>query len=190
MFWQPQKPCKQFNCQEKGGRAGSSYQLDAARSNQHKLVFHILDLPGGILLKAQEPSKLSFLLLVMKKDTHNDIFSRRLLKTNNSQITGQDYIFFQNLILSGWVPSLRRSGRRRGSAIGDGTVAAASERNRVGQRYQEARVAEGKRKYSRRAERLTCGWLPASTAPPPSPPPRRPLRAKTPPGNRASRSHI
>jgi hypothetical protein len=64
-----------------GGRAGGSYKLDAARSNQNKLLFHILDLPGGILLKAQEPSKFSFLLLALKKDTYNDIFSRRVLKT-------------------------------------------------------------------------------------------------------------
>jgi hypothetical protein len=59
---------------ERGERAGGSYELDATRSNQHKLLFHILDLPGGILLKAQEPSKFSFLLLVMKKDTYNNIF--------------------------------------------------------------------------------------------------------------------
>jgi len=43
--------------------------------------FHILFLLGGILLKAEEPSKFSFLLLVMKKDTYIDIFLRRLLKT-------------------------------------------------------------------------------------------------------------
>jgi hypothetical protein len=66
---------------ERGGRAGSSYKLDAARSNQNKLLFHILDLPGGILLKAQEPSKFSLLLIVMKKDSYDDIFARRLLKT-------------------------------------------------------------------------------------------------------------
>ena len=35
-----------------GGRAGSSYKLDAARSNQNKLLFHILDLPGGFSVKA------------------------------------------------------------------------------------------------------------------------------------------
>jgi hypothetical protein len=64
-----------------GGRAGSSNKLDAARSNQTKLLFHILDLPGGILLKAPEPSKFSLLLIIMKKDTYDDIFERRLLKT-------------------------------------------------------------------------------------------------------------
>jgi hypothetical protein len=37
---------------ERSGRAGSSYQLDAARSNQNKLLFHILDLPGGFSGKA------------------------------------------------------------------------------------------------------------------------------------------
>jgi hypothetical protein len=37
---------------ERGVRAGSSYKLDAVRSNQNKLLFRILDLPGGILLKA------------------------------------------------------------------------------------------------------------------------------------------
>jgi hypothetical protein len=35
---------------------------------------------GGFLLKTQEPSEFSFLLLVMKKDTYNDI-SSRMLKT-------------------------------------------------------------------------------------------------------------
>ncbi len=29
---------------ERGGRAGGSYELDAAWSNQNKLIFHILDL--------------------------------------------------------------------------------------------------------------------------------------------------
>ena len=66
---------------ERSGRAGSSYQLDAARSNQNKLLFHILDLPGGIFLKAPEPSKFSLLSIVKKKDTYDDIFARRLLKT-------------------------------------------------------------------------------------------------------------
>ncbi len=66
---------------ERGGRAGSSYKLDAARSNQNKLLFHILDLLGGILLKAQEPSEFSLLLIAMQKDTYDDIFARRLLKT-------------------------------------------------------------------------------------------------------------
>jgi hypothetical protein len=64
-----------------GGRAGSSYKLDAARSNQNKFLFHILNLPGGILLKAPEPSKFSLLLIVMKKYTFDAIFARRLLKT-------------------------------------------------------------------------------------------------------------
>ncbi len=66
---------------ERGGKAGGSYELDAARSNQNKLLFRILDLPGGILLKAPEPSKFSLLLIIMKKDTYDDIFERRLLKT-------------------------------------------------------------------------------------------------------------
>ncbi len=64
-----------------GGRAGGSYELDATRSNQNKLLFHILDLPDCFLLKAQEPSEFSFLLLVIEKDTYNDIFSSRMLKT-------------------------------------------------------------------------------------------------------------
>jgi hypothetical protein len=68
-------------CGERGGGLEGSYKLDAARSNQNKLLLHILDLPGSILLKAQEPSKFIFLLFVMKKDTYNDIFSRRMLKT-------------------------------------------------------------------------------------------------------------
>ena len=59
--------------------------------------------------------------------------------------------------MSRWVLSLRRWGRRRGCAIGDGTVAAASERNRVGQRYQEARVAEGKRKLVAETDRRRRG---------------------------------
>jgi hypothetical protein len=66
---------------KEGGRAGSSYELDAAQSIQSKFFSHILDLLGGFLWKALEPSKLYFLLLVMKKDTYNDIFARRLLKT-------------------------------------------------------------------------------------------------------------
>jgi hypothetical protein len=66
---------------ERGGRAGGSYELDAARSNQNKLLFHVLDLSDCSLLKAQEPSEFSFLLLVMKKDTYNNIFSSRMLKT-------------------------------------------------------------------------------------------------------------
>jgi hypothetical protein len=70
---------------EREGRAGGSYELDAARSNQNKLLFHILDLPGGIFLKAQEPSKFSFLLLVMKKNTYTMIFVQgECLKQNNS----------------------------------------------------------------------------------------------------------
>ncbi len=69
---------------ERGWRAGGSYELNAARGNQHKLLFHILDLPGGILLKAQEPSKSSFLLLVMKKDAYNGYFQGDCLKQNNS----------------------------------------------------------------------------------------------------------
>ncbi len=36
-------------CREGGGRAGSSYELDAAQSIQSKLFFHILDLLGGFL---------------------------------------------------------------------------------------------------------------------------------------------
>jgi hypothetical protein len=35
-----------------GGRAGSSYELDAAQSIQSKFFFHILDLLGGFLWKA------------------------------------------------------------------------------------------------------------------------------------------
>jgi hypothetical protein len=66
---------------ERGWRAGSSYKLDVTRSNQNKLLFHILDIPGGILLKAPEPSKFSLFLIVMKKDTYDYIFARRLLKT-------------------------------------------------------------------------------------------------------------
>ncbi len=58
---------------ERGGRAGGSYELDAARSNQNKLIFNILDLLGGILLKAPEPSKFSLLLIIMKKDTFDGI---------------------------------------------------------------------------------------------------------------------
>ena len=66
---------------ERGGRAGGSYELDAARSNQNKLLFHILDILGGILLKAPEPCKFSLLLIVMKKYTFDGIFARRLLTT-------------------------------------------------------------------------------------------------------------
>ncbi len=61
--------------------AGSSYELDAARSMQSKFFFLILDLLGGFLWKAKEPSNFHFLRLVMKKDTYDDSFERRLLKT-------------------------------------------------------------------------------------------------------------
>jgi hypothetical protein len=64
-----------------GGRAGGSYEIDAAWSNQNKILFHILDLPGDFLLKTQEPYEFSFLVLVMKKDTYNVIFSSRMHKT-------------------------------------------------------------------------------------------------------------
>ncbi len=37
---------------EGGGRAGSSYELDAAQSIQSKFFFHILDILGGFLWKA------------------------------------------------------------------------------------------------------------------------------------------
>ncbi len=59
--------------------------------------------------------------------------------------------------MSGWVLSLRRSGRRRGCAVGDGTVAAASGKTRIGQRYQEARFAEGKRKLVAETDRRRRG---------------------------------
>jgi hypothetical protein len=39
-------------CWEGGGRAGSSYELDAAQSIQSKFFHHILDLLGGFLWKA------------------------------------------------------------------------------------------------------------------------------------------
>ncbi len=34
------------------GRAGGSYELDAARSNQNRFLFLILDLSGGFSLRA------------------------------------------------------------------------------------------------------------------------------------------
>jgi hypothetical protein len=42
-------------CGERGGRAGSSYELDAARSIQSKFISHILALPGGCLRAFQIP---------------------------------------------------------------------------------------------------------------------------------------
>ncbi len=39
-------------CGEGGGRAGSSYELDAAQSIQSKFFSHILDLLSGFLWKA------------------------------------------------------------------------------------------------------------------------------------------
>ena len=50
-------------CGEGGGRAGSSYELDAARSIQSKSFSHILDLPGGFIWKALEPSNVHFCFL-------------------------------------------------------------------------------------------------------------------------------
>jgi hypothetical protein len=64
-----------------GGLEVYIYELDAAGSNQNELLFYILYLPSGILLEAQEPSKFNFLSIVMKKETYNDNFSRRLIKT-------------------------------------------------------------------------------------------------------------
>jgi hypothetical protein len=64
----------------RGEMAGSSYELDAAQSIQSYFFLLILDLLGGFLWKAYEPSKFHFLRLVMKIDTYDDIFERRLLK--------------------------------------------------------------------------------------------------------------
>ncbi len=50
-------------CGERGGRAGSSYELDAARSIQSKSFSHILDLPCGFIWKALEPSNVHFCFL-------------------------------------------------------------------------------------------------------------------------------
>jgi hypothetical protein len=47
-------------CGERGGRAGSSYELDAARSIQSKSIPHILDLPGGFIWKALESSNVHY----------------------------------------------------------------------------------------------------------------------------------
>jgi hypothetical protein len=65
-----------------GGRAVTSCELDAAWSNQSNFFsLQIFDPQGAFLLKAKEPSKISFLLLVMEKDTYDNTFARRLLKT-------------------------------------------------------------------------------------------------------------
>jgi hypothetical protein len=45
-----------------GGGAGGSYELDAARTNQNRFLFLILDLSGGFSLKAKQPSKSSFVI--------------------------------------------------------------------------------------------------------------------------------
>jgi hypothetical protein len=60
----------------RGGRAGSSYELDAAQSIQSKF-FSLF----WTFWAASYGRQFKFLLLVMKKDTYNDIFARRLLKT-------------------------------------------------------------------------------------------------------------
>jgi hypothetical protein len=73
---------------ERGVGAGSSYKLDAAWSNQNKLLFHILDLPGGILLKAPEPSKFSLLLIVMKNILMMTFLQGDCLQQNNTEIKG------------------------------------------------------------------------------------------------------
>ena len=66
-----------------GGRggAGSSYELDAARSIQSVFLFLILDLLGGFSLKAQQPSISSFIIFEVNKDTYDDISARKVLKT-------------------------------------------------------------------------------------------------------------
>jgi hypothetical protein len=60
------------------GRGGLEVHMSLSKVS---FFLHILDLLGGFLWKALEPSKFNFLLLVMEKDTYNDIFARRLLKT-------------------------------------------------------------------------------------------------------------
>ncbi len=66
---------------ERGGGAGSSYELDAARSIQSMFLFLILDLLGGFSLKAIQPSISSFIIFEVKKDTYDDISARKVLKT-------------------------------------------------------------------------------------------------------------
>ena len=56
-------PGRSCNMWGKGGRAGSSYELDAARSIKSKSFSHILDLPGGFIWKALEPSNVHFCFL-------------------------------------------------------------------------------------------------------------------------------
>ena len=56
-------PGRSCNMWRKGGRAGSSYELDAALSIQSKSFPHILDLPGGFIWKALEPSNVLFCFL-------------------------------------------------------------------------------------------------------------------------------
>ena len=66
------------------GRGGLEVNMNLMppRVSKVSFFFYILDLLGGFLWKAYEPSKLYFLLLLMKKDTYNDIFAKRLIKTN------------------------------------------------------------------------------------------------------------
>ncbi len=51
LLW-PRNLVSSCNRLRRGWGAGSSYELDAARSNQNSFIFLILDLSGGFSLKA------------------------------------------------------------------------------------------------------------------------------------------
>jgi hypothetical protein len=69
---------------EGGGRAGSSYELDAAQSIQSKLFSPYFGPSGRLLMEGIRAFQIVFLLLVMKK-THTMTFLQGdCLKQNNS----------------------------------------------------------------------------------------------------------
>jgi hypothetical protein len=65
----------------RGGRAGSSYELDAAQSIQSKFFSIYLTFRAASYGRHKRLPNSNFLLVVMKKDTYNDVFAKRLLKT-------------------------------------------------------------------------------------------------------------
>jgi hypothetical protein len=62
-----------------GGRAGGSYGLDAAQSNQNMLLLHILDFLSGF--QGTRALGIQFSVICNENDTYNNIFSSRMLKT-------------------------------------------------------------------------------------------------------------
>ncbi len=69
-------------CRE-GGGGGLEVHMNLMPPRIPKVSFFLYFGPSGRLqMEGIRAFQIHFMLLVMKKDTYNDIFSRRLLKTN------------------------------------------------------------------------------------------------------------